>query len=104
MDCINFEQLKQKIQFDKKVKTNRLVELMTIFNSYILHSPSCTHVRFNFSIIIILSVISAPLKKDDKIIYTNMPKLKHHAQNKEANETSWALHGVESNRKPCYNF
>ena len=83
MDCINFEQLKQKIQFDKKVNTNRLVELMTIFNSYILHSPSCTHVRFILSIIIILSVISAPLKKDDKIIYTNMPKLKHMPKTKK---------------------
>ena len=40
MDCINFEQLKQKIQFDKKVNTNRLVELMTIFNSYILTTQS----------------------------------------------------------------
>ena len=28
MDSINFEQLKQKIQYDKKVNTNRLVQLI----------------------------------------------------------------------------
>ena len=40
MDSIKFEQLKQKIQYDKKLNTNRLVELMAIFTSYILHSRS----------------------------------------------------------------
>ena len=65
MDSINCEQIKQKMQYDKKVNEGRLVELYRFNNVFLLtfyyHYDMC----------------SASLKMDDKIVYTHMPKLKH---------------------------
>ena len=44
-------------------------------------------------------LFSTSLKKDDKIIYANMPKLKLRSK-----QNIGALHGVKGNRESCYYF
>ena len=65
MDSINFEQIKQKMQCDKKVNEGRLVEIYRFNNVFLL--------TFYYH----YDICSASLKMDDKIVYTNIPKLKH---------------------------
>ena len=55
MDTINFEQLKQKIQYDKKVNTNRLVELIYGYIEF-LHTTQQDSIIFLIAIPITIGI------------------------------------------------
>ena len=67
MDSINFEQIKQKMQFDKKVNEGRKVELYRFNNVFLI--------TFYYH----YDICSASLKMDDKIVdrkLRHLPKTK----------------------------